>query len=397
MILAGGTLVGLGCGDASDAAAEAPPGGGGPPSAQVRLGSVAMEPVRQVRRVTGNLRAKQRSQVATIEAGRVIEVKFDEAQDVSAGDVLVKLDDRRIVEERAEVQADLAVAESMVAQMEAELERVRGDLESRELAAERAEGAVSQLDMRQARTAVTVAESQVEAAGKQVAAVRTRLARLQVRENDLTVRAPFDGRILMRMSEVGEYLQPGDPVAVLASVGTYEAVLDAPESIASAGLLDAPMDAFVITIDSTGQVLVAQQVRVVGDVDPRSRRYQVVVDVKTTDGQALTPGASVTAQMPIGGEEPRLIVPANAIRHRTNGTFIYLALGEPGQPPAAIPTFIEVAYQLGDRAVLSTSPNGPLQPGMPLVVEGGERVLFPGQPLADADADAGSEQEEGAQ
>ncbi len=391
------SLLAAGCGDEADSAegeGGGPPGGGGPPMALVRTGAIEMQTVLETRRVTGNLRAKQRSQVATIEPGRVQSIAFDEAQEVTAGDVLLVLDGRRLSEDRAEAEADLATAEARVAEEQAELERVRSDLQSREAAAGRAAGAVSEIDLRQGRTAVSVAEAKVEAVQKQVAAVQTRLGRLDVREDDLTIRAPFDGRILMRMVEVGEYLQSGDAVAVLASTGTYEAVLDAPESLSASAVRDASPEAFLISVDATGQVLVPDSIRVVEDVDPRSRRYLVIADVTPPEGTNLTPGSSVTARLPAGAEAPRLVVPNDAIRRGTNGTFIYLALGDGEGPPAAVPSFIEVLYVQDGMAVLATPPAGPLQPGTQLVVQGGERVLFAGQSLKEAPATGESDASE---
>ena len=387
-----------GCGDDS-AEAAAPAGGGGgggggggPPPAMVRMAPVAMESVRETRSVTGNLRAKRRSEIATIEGGRVEGIEFDEAQTVKEGDVLVRLDDRRIAQSRAETEAERATAEANVAQAQAELERVKADLQSRESAAQRAQGAVSEIDLRQARTAVTVAEAQVNAAQKQVDAIDTRLSLLDVRQGDLEIKAPFDGQILMRMVEVGEYVSAGQAIGVIATSDAFEAVLDAPESLDASSVLAADPATVSLTLDASGVELTPTDIRVVDDVDARSRRYLVVLDVVPAEGQTLTSGSSVTAQLPAGGEAERLVVPYNAIRRGTQGSYVYLGLSQGAGGPAAVPQPVTVAYKSGDNAVLSDAPAGPLQPGTPVVVEGAERINFPGQPLQDV-ASAGGEAE----
>jgi len=379
-------LVGCGeeGGDSGAGGGGAPPGAGGPPPATVRLEPVDLRVVQETREVVGSLRAKQRSQVAVVEPGRVVAVDFDEAQDVRAGDVLVRIDDRRLREEVAEVEADIAAAEASVAERRAEAERVRSDLESRLSAARRARGAVSELDLRQARTAVEVAEARVDAAEKQLAAVRTRLQGLRVRLDDLVVRAPFDGRITARTAELGEFLNPGDPVATIISDGVFEAVLDAPESLPKAAVIAASPQDVLVRLDSGDVLLDVSDVRVVGDVDPRSRRYQVVIDVTAPDNVRLAPGMSVTARLPASGEARRLVIPADAIRPGVSGPFVYLALGEEGELPSAVPQPVEVLFERGNDAVLVTPPGGPFQPGTPVVAEGAERIFMPGQPLQEA-------------
>ncbi|MEM1013554.1 MAG: efflux RND transporter periplasmic adaptor subunit [Planctomycetota bacterium] len=369
-----------GCGGGDDQQAQQGGPQGGPPPTNVRVAAIRMESVGETRRVTGSIRAKQRSDVANIEPGRVVAVEFDEAQQVSQGDVLVRIDDRRLNEEIAAAEADVAAAESSVAEREAELAKAQADLVSRERAAQRAQGAVSELDLRTARTDVAVAESRVTASKKQLDAVQKRLDGFQVRLDDLAVVAPFDGQIMSRSAELGEYLNAGDAVATLVSGGTFEAVLDAPEALDPGNIT---ADGCVVRLDASGAELVVEDVRIVGDIDPRSRRYVVVIDVSAPEGVALAPGMSVSAQLPSGGTQDRLIVPTDAIRRNQNGAFVYLALqdGE-GTPPVGIPNAVEIAFKRGDDAILATPPQGPLQPGMLVVTMGAERIFFPGAPLA---------------
>jgi RND family efflux transporter MFP subunit len=374
-------VLAFGCGGDDEPQQGGPPGDQqGPPPAQVRFAPIRMESVAQTRRVTGSLRAKQRSNVANIEPGRVVAVEFDEGQTVELDDVLIRIDSRRLDEEVAGIEADVAAAEATVAEREAELQLTRTDLQSRESAANRAPGAVSEIELQTARTAVSVAESRVEAAQKQLAAVRKRLDGVQVRLEDTTVRTPFAGSVLSRDAELGEFLNSGDTIGTVISDGTYEAVLDAPESLDPRFLDEATA---VIRLDVGGTELEIEKFRVVGDLDPRSRRYSIVADVRAPDGIDLLPGMSVTAELPAGGDAPRLIVPTDALLRNANGFFVYLALDDENGT-IGIPQPVDVAFRRSGDAILTTEPQGPFQPGMRVVREGGERIFFPGQPLAEA-------------
>jgi RND family efflux transporter MFP subunit len=371
-----------GCGDDAQAEGAAggggPGGAGGPPASVVKVASVELETVGLRREVPGDLRAKQRSAVATVEAGRVIEVRFDEADVVAEGDVLVVLDDRRLREDLSAAEAEVAVAEAAVRRREAEATQLREEADAQQAASRNMPGSVSQIALRQAQTAADVADAEVNAAQKQLAAARTRVDRVNVQLEDVAVKAPFDGVILERVAEVGEFLQAGASVATLSSTGTFEAVIEVPESIGLSLITAAGPEDVSILVSTTGLRLVPVALRVVPELDARSRRYTVVADVFSDDpSRPLASGMSVTATLPASGEVERLVVPVDAIQRDPAGDYVRMIVpGQFGQ--SAVPVGVKVQFRLGDRAVLSENPQ--LRPGVSVVVEGGER-LRPGMPV----------------
>lgn len=334
--------------------------------------------VEQRREMTGNLRAKRRSRVATVEPGRVVAVEFDEAQQVSEGDVLVRIDDRRLREDLAQAEAQIAVAEAAVTEQQAQLQRAQADLEAREAAAEQTRGAVSDIELRQARTTAAVAEAQLNAAQKQLAAAQTRLSRINVQLQDVVIRAPFDGTVLSRSAELGEYLSAGAVVGEIASDDIFEAVVEVPEGFDYSALDSADPSAVTVTVDTHGLELTPLSLRVVPDVDPRSRRFALVADVKAPGTERrLAAGMSVTASVPMQSSVSRLTVPYNALRRDGAGTFVFLVVpGQAGQ--SAVPIGVDVLFRTGARAVIEDHPQ--LREGTNVVIEGGER-LRPGQPV----------------
>jgi predicted deacylase len=55
---------------------------------------------------------------------------------------------------------------------------------------------------------------------------------LQVRLDDTTIAAPFDGYVIERHVEPGEWVRPGDPIITLVSAGIIEAWIEVPERFA---------------------------------------------------------------------------------------------------------------------------------------------------------------------
>jgi multidrug efflux pump subunit AcrA (membrane-fusion protein) len=87
---------------------------GGPPAKAVTVDPVRLEPVREHRRVTGELRAMSRSKVAAQEPGLVIEFPVREGDHVATGDVLIRLDSRRLSLELDALKADQRAVESLI-------------------------------------------------------------------------------------------------------------------------------------------------------------------------------------------------------------------------------------------------------------------------------------------
>ena len=213
-------------------------GGGGRPPSTVIFRPVEEKPMVELIQVTGTLRAVRRAEVAARESGAVKSVSVDEGDTVKTGESLAVLDGRRLDAQQAEAEAELIAARAELAQREAENERARRDEEMmRQLWDKKAVAEREYLDsLRGAR----VAMAQQNAAAESIAAAEKRRELLNVRRGDLSVLAPFDGRVVARHLELGEWLREGDPVVTLVSTGEVEAWLELPERHVAALRLATP-------------------------------------------------------------------------------------------------------------------------------------------------------------
>ncbi|MCA9439507.1 MAG: biotin/lipoyl-binding protein, partial [Candidatus Omnitrophica bacterium] len=100
---------------------------GGPRVTPVHVSPAKMVDLQESQKLTGSLRAVSRAGVAALEAGQVLEVMVQEGDKVSKGEILAKLDDRRLKAQIEEKEASLAVSEATVLQHQAELARAKQD------------------------------------------------------------------------------------------------------------------------------------------------------------------------------------------------------------------------------------------------------------------------------
>jgi len=351
-----------------------------PPAAVVaRL--VEGREVQQRERVIGSLRAASEAVLAALEEGAVTGFAVREGHAVRTGDTLLVIDTRRLEALRTAVVASRAEAEAVQIQRVAELSDAREDLAALDAAAK--SDAISARDLRRARTTLAVAEAQSTSAARRTEALVAELALLDVRIHDATLRAPFDGVVVERHVEVGEWVKAGDPAVTLISSSALEVWLDVPERLLGRYTTG--------TGDLTGELTIeigperrqhrALAPRIVPRVDPRSRTFALIATLAADEHEALglSPGVSASAWLSIGRTDEALLIPKDALVYRPGGVSVMMVMGEgaansPTVKGTAALVPIVIRFEI-DREV-AIEP-GALQLGTLVVTEGNER-LFPG-------------------
>ncbi len=349
-------------------AAAGPPGGMPPSTVIVR--AAERRDVAETLTVTGTLRAVRRAEIAALEPAAVSEIHVDEGDNVKKGDLIATLDGRRLAAQSEEAKAALTMAEAQLAQREAELVRAHRDKEMMESLWK--DRAIAEREFLDSSRGLQVAISIQKAATDSIEAAKKRLELFEVRVSDLQVVAPFDGRIVARHAELGEWLREGDPVVTLVSTGEIEAWLQLPERHAMRLAETAP-EAIDIRLPDRSESARADKVRVVPDVDGRSRLFTVIVHLPDA-GTNFTPGTSVTATLPLGAPVSRTVVPVDAVMKGYSGSYVYIPTGS---PPMAKRVDVQVLFQRDADSILA---DGDLKPGNEVIVEGNER-LMPGAPV----------------
>lgn len=336
--------------------------------------SVELAPVQKSERVIGSLRARSTSVMAALEEGVLLALDVREADHVGAGDVLARQDTRRLEASRIQLVADRAMAAATKLEREAQLENAKTDLAAVESAAEK--DAVSDRDLRNARTAVQTGTALVEAAKQSLASLDAAIALVDIRIADAVVRAPFDAQVTARHAEVGQWISPGEPLVTLVSSGTLEAWLELPERFI--GQIDGAAASIPLRAEALGSDLTGLSPRTIPVVDERARTFTLVMDVPPSDAVslALQPGMSISGIIPLGKPSRHLVVAKDAVLRRGKSSLV-ARIGE-GGVSELVP--VNVLFAVDQRFAVEPLAPGGLEAGQDVVIEGNER-LFPGTPV----------------
>jgi HlyD family secretion protein len=141
--------------------------------------------------------------IGAYEGGIVVDVPIKVGDQVRAGTLLFRIDDRIRKAEREERIADIAMARAEVAAAEACLGDVRVQLKLAEAITDRR--AVSAEDLSKRRYAVRLYEAKLATARAQLLSYNAQLSSTEAALGRLTVTAPFDATVLQVNVRPGEY------------------------------------------------------------------------------------------------------------------------------------------------------------------------------------------------
>jgi RND family efflux transporter MFP subunit len=345
----------------------------GPRPARVVLGEAREEVLEQRREATGHLRASRRAMLAAEESGLVVHLDLRPGDEIEAGDVIAQLHDTRARIAMDRAQAELLARHAIVAQRRAEVQRADRELQRLQAAAD-AGGSIGALDLDNARSRADEAAARLDQAAAELTAAESDVSLAQRRLDDMTIRAPFAGRVLTLQTELGQWLGAGDAVVELIALDTVEAWIDVPERLI--GFLQEGESIVQIRVDAVDRTTEATVHRIIPAADPLSRLFPARLILPNPDGR-LRPGMGVVGLIPTGVREPVITIPKDALLRDAAGEFVYYAMDTETGPPIAAVARIRTLFASGDRVAVRADQ---LLPGARVVVEGNER-LMPNQPL----------------
>lgn len=292
---------------------------------------------------------KEVSEVATEMNGKVLEVLFDDGEHLKQGQPMMRLDSEL-------AEAALAVARAMHRQSESQLAQERARLERADILL------VDEVTTPQQHDDIKFI---VEALGHQVAAAKAEADRLALEVSKKTTYAPYDGIVLDRNTEVGEWKQSGDSVAVFARAALFDVIANVPESQLA-----------WIRPETTAEILVNDQhiqgrvVTVIPRGDVATRTFPV--KIRITGQEGLMEGMSAQVTLPVGQKQECLLVPRDAVMlSQGRPEVVVVSEGTARRLPVTI---------LGHEGEHAGIEADGVQAGMQVIVKGHERVRE-GQPI----------------
>jgi multidrug efflux pump subunit AcrA (membrane-fusion protein) len=280
--------------------------------------------------VVGTVRARVSATVASKLMGTIRKFAVQEGDRVTAGDLLVELDERQV---RAHLdQARAALAEAEKAENAAVSVRSAAEAGARQaaLAYQRNKallsgGAVTQETFEavaarheQAQAALSRAEAMVDAARFRVQQSRAAVEAAAVARNDARLQAPYDGRVTAKLADEGDLATPGTPLLMLEREDGYRADLAVPETYIRHLHVGQRLE---IRIPAAGTAL-SGTVAVIEPAADRTTRT-TTVQVSLPAAASLTSGLFARAALPVG-EASAIRIPRTAVVRNGQLTGVFI-------------------------------------------------------------------------
>ncbi|ADC72812.1 efflux transporter, RND family, MFP subunit [Thioalkalivibrio sp. K90mix] len=239
----------------------------------------------------GTVQANESVTVTANVTERVVEILFDDGDEVEAGQILVRLD-------ADEAEAALREARVQVDDARRELERVRDRV---------ADGVVTRQQVDQQRSRLSEAEARVAAAEARVA--------------NRTIRAPFAGRLGLRQVSPGSLVSPGTPIAELDDIERVKVDFAVPERHAAAIVLGSTIHGRSASGAFEGQVSAVSN-----RLDVATRTLIVRAAVQNPD-LILRPGMLANVRLALDPVE-RVAIPEGAVQQVADQHFTFRLLDD---------------------------------------------------------------------
>lgn len=397
----------------SVAIAQGPPAAQAPPSPVVAA-AVVEQSVAATQTFVGTVMPLRVATIGSAVGGRVIERPFEEGDRVEASQTLAQLLTDTISLEIAGAEGELQLRREQLA----ELENGTRPEEVAQAEARMAAAAARQvfLDSRYARlsnllnTRGAVTEEEVEeaksqaieaqqiylemkaahdlaVAGPRVETIAQARAQVAIQEalveklrdqlTKHTVHSRFPGYVTKKLTEVGAWVNPGDPVAEVAAIDEVDVVVQVVEGAVSFVPTGAEVSIEIPAIPN--RMFMGKVISTIPQADVRARTFPVMIRVKNEigpDGPLLKAGMYARAALPIGQQVLATLVPKDAIVLGGAQPMVVVINGatEVGQTGTPAPTPVQMGVALQDWIQVT----GGLQPGQLVVAQGNERIR-PGQ------------------
>ncbi len=375
---------------------------------KVMTAKVTRQPMQLTVTLVGTVGPKTRSLIGSEVAGLVEVMPARQGNHVSKGELLCKLGQDMLgadlesaqaklqalesqllelqngtrAEDLARLKANLDSATALTARWAFELDRIRrlkgvdfaNQREYQDALAEHL-SAVGTEQAAQAEYDKAVAGPRVEVIAQATHELAQQKALVKRAELDFTkarILAPFDGFVVARHAEVGNWLQVGGAVVELADTSSVLVRVDAPESVIPFANVGAEVS---VRIDALKKHYTGHIKHVIPQADEAARTFPVEVEVANPDYE-LKSGMFARVTVPAGGDEIATVVPKDALIESDGSIFVAMVVdAEKGK--MAIPVPVTLGADQGD-VIAITSNN--LPPDATIVVYGNERLTYP-QPV----------------
>lgn len=362
----------------------------------------------------GTIQASKRVDLSFRVSGPLVELPVRKGQEVKAGDLLARIDPR-------DFKNHLDSANSQLKQLEAKLSEMRSGARAEDVSSAQAavnaaqsqfteaeanykrfkslmeQGAISQVQYEQYRTAYNVARSSLQSAQGNLQKARSgaRKEELQQQEaviqaqrsvveaarsalSDTEMKAPFDGVVADTFADNHQFVQAQQSILSLQDLSNIEMVVHVPDGDV-VRMREKEVDKLTMTanLDSMpGRTFDITFKEFSTQADPKTQTYQATMTMAYPEGLTVLPGMAVTVTVDVTPkaildhkEDEGFSVPSDAVFSDGSATYLWLFADGVAK---------KVPVVLGDLEGDRISVQGELSPG-DVVITAGVHFLREGQ------------------
>ncbi|WP_414660252.1 efflux RND transporter periplasmic adaptor subunit [Horticoccus sp. 23ND18S-11] len=297
-----------------------------PPPEIVTASPVVEQAWEKILTATGSVAAVQGVTVGAEMAGKVEKIAFVAGATVAAGDLLVQLD----------VSNELAQLRSA----EAASDLAKLNLDRAKSLREKDSNSAADLDIANAQA-------------KQAAAAADSLRAIIAKK---TIRAPFAGRLGLRLVNLGQILKDGEAITTLQTMDPIYVNFSLPQQRLSAISVG---DTVRVASNALADELIAGKITAIApEVDPATRNVRVQATLGNS-AERLRPGMFATVTIVLPEKSTNLIIPATAILYAPYGDSVFVVDEKKNEKSGAMEKvlrqqFIRLGPARGDFVTVET-------------------------------------------
>ncbi|MDR3111034.1 MAG: efflux RND transporter periplasmic adaptor subunit [Planctomycetaceae bacterium] len=276
---------------------------------QVRVVEAQLDKISPISKFPGKLHPIRISTISSEVSGLIREIPIEIGSKVKKDETLI-------------AQIDRTWQNLMLKQNEAQIASLKVDFEFQ----------MSELQrIRPLAESRAVSASDLGAQTSKVDQLQQELTRLQIANNEIqerlkrtTIKAPFDGYVVERNTDLGELVSTGTPIAKIISLGQVDARVPVVEWVVNRIKIG---DTIPILIDKVGVTIEGKVHEVVPYAPTTSLSFPIIVRLDDKDG-LLKAGMSATAFVPTDDPREGVVVPKDAVIESPDGAVVWVVTEE---------------------------------------------------------------------
>lgn len=266
---------------------------------------------------TGTLNPLNEVQIGSQVSGIISQIDVDTNDVVSKGQVLAKIDDKKILQELSRYEAQLKSAKAQLDSLTSTLKDKKWQFERLQKLYKQSKGKYpSYADVQSAQVAYEIAKAEIESKRGNIAEIEANIKGVKIDFDNTIITSPIDGVVLTRSVDVGQTVAASFSAPELFKVAQdlkeMKLVVQIAESDVGKIALNQPLSFSVDAYPHRKFFAKVDKVNYGSTTTDNIVSYEVTINVDNKD-LSLRPGMSATADIIVAEKKNVLLLPVSTL------------------------------------------------------------------------------------